>query len=116
MSILKLQVPLLSVGEVLSNGGSHLWWLLFDITMLGVCGSLYIVPLYTLIQERAEEKVRSRVIAYNNIMNAVFMVGAALFGMLAFSLNATLPALFLVVGILNVFIFLYIILVIPEFF
>ena len=108
--------PLLSVGEVLSNGGSHLWWLLFDITMLGVCGSLYIVPLYTLIQERAEEKVRSRVIAYNNIMNAVFMVGAALFGMLAFSLNATLPALFLVVGILNVFIFLYIILVIPEFF
>ena len=73
------QDKLLDVWDLLAKGGKDLWFLLFDISLLGICGSLYIVPLYALIQDRADEKQRSRVIAYNNIANALFMVGSACF-------------------------------------
>ena len=42
--------------------------------MIGVFGGFYIVPLYALIQTRAERSHHSRIIAGNNILNALFMV------------------------------------------
>ena len=45
--------------------------------LIGLFGGFYIVPLYALIQERCAPSHRSRIIAANNILNAVFMVASA---------------------------------------
>ena len=42
-------------------------------------GGFYIVPLYALIQSRTALEERSRVVAANNILNALFMVISAIF-------------------------------------
>ena len=50
--------------------------ILVDIVLLGAFGGFYSVPLYALIQQRSERSHLSRIIAANNILNAIFMVGA----------------------------------------
>ena len=56
-----------------------------DILFIGIFGGFYIVPLYALIQARTDEDKRARVIAANNILNALFMVAAALVSILFIS-------------------------------
>lgn len=51
--------------------------LLFDLTGLAVSSGLFIVPLYTFLQKRSDPASRSRLIAGNNIWNAVFIVVAS---------------------------------------
>ncbi|MDR3532242.1 MAG: MFS transporter [Rhodopila sp.] len=63
---------LLSAGAVL--GAPAGWRMLADLTLLAVCGGVFSVPLYAIIQEAAQPAQRSRMIAANNIMNALFMV------------------------------------------
>ena len=106
----------LSVMQLFDSDVPGVYHLLFDIMMLGIFGSLYIVPLYALIQQQAEPKYRSRVIAYNNILNALFMVGSAVFCMIVFTLGSSVPGVFLMLGIANIFVSIYIFLLIPEFF
>ena len=105
-----------SISEIFKADVPGFYRLLLDIMMLGIFGSLYIVPLYALIQQKAEPKYRSRVIAYNNILNALFMVGSAIFCMAVFTLGSSVPAVFLMIGVANVFVAFYIFLLIPEFF
>lgn len=67
------------------------WRLLVDLAAVGLCGGLYIVPLYAFIQTRTSARCRSRMIAANNILNALFMVlssilAALLLGVLDLSL------------------------------
>jgi acyl-[acyl-carrier-protein]-phospholipid O-acyltransferase / long-chain-fatty-acid--[acyl-carrier-protein] ligase len=54
------------------------WRILADLFGLAACGGIYSVPLYTTLQERSAPAIRSRVIASNNVMNALFMVAGAL--------------------------------------
>ena len=97
-------------------GFSQAWWVLFDILGLGVFGGFYIVPLYALIQSRTAEHERSRVIAANNILNALFMVVSALLTILLLSVaKLTIPELFLVVSLMNIAVNTYIFRIVPEF-
>jgi acyl-[acyl-carrier-protein]-phospholipid O-acyltransferase/long-chain-fatty-acid--[acyl-carrier-protein] ligase len=66
------------------------WRMLLDLTLLAVCGGIFSVPLYAVIQEVAAPAQRSRMIAANNIMNALFMVAgsAAAAGLAAMGLDA----------------------------
>ena len=48
-----------------------------DLTLIAVCGGLFVVPLYAIIQRRSDEAARARTIAAMNIMNALFMTAAA---------------------------------------
>ncbi len=66
------------------------WRLLADLLLLAACGGLFSVPLYALMHEAAPAAQRSRIVAANNIMNALFMVlgSAAAAGMAAMSLDA----------------------------
>ena len=66
---------LAGIGHFLSVG-AH-WRIVADLVLLGMFGGFYIVPLYALIQERSEPAYRSRIIAANNILNALFMVASA---------------------------------------
>ncbi|WGT29057.1 MFS transporter [Pseudomonas marginalis] len=99
---------------VLSYGQA--WWVLFDILGLGVFGGFYIVPLYALIQSRTAENERARVIAANNILNALFMVVSAIVSILLLSVaKLSIPELFLVVSLLNIAVNAYIFKIVPEF-
>jgi hypothetical protein len=88
---------------------------MIDIAMLGVSGGIYIVPLYALVQQRSNEKKRSRIIAANNVLNALFMVVAALYGLLALASGISIPALFLILAIMNAAVALFIFKLVPEF-
>lgn len=90
--------------------------LLFDIVMIGVFGGLYIVPLMALVQQRSSADHLSRVIAGNNIINALLMVCSAVVAIIVLSLGFSIAQLFLLVAILNMFVALYIYSLVPEFF
>ncbi len=91
------------------------WRIIFDLVMIGAFGGFYIVPLYALVQVRSDPAHVSRVIASNNILNALFMVVAALFGAFLLQAGGTIPQLFLASAILNAAVALYIYLLVPEF-
>ncbi|MHB0819519.1 MFS transporter [Stutzerimonas stutzeri] len=91
-------------------------WVLVDILGLGVFGGLYIVPLYALIQARTARQERSRVVAANNILNALFMVVSAIFAILLLTVaGLSIPQLFLTVALLNVLVTGWIFTSVPEF-
>ena len=91
------------------------WRVMADLFLLAMFGGFYSVPLYALIQSRCEPSHRARIIAANNILNAIFMVVAA--GMTAVLLHAglTLPELYLVVGLMNAAVAVFIYTLVPEF-
>ncbi len=91
------------------------WRVLFDLLMIGVFGGFYIVPMYALIQSRSDPSHQSRVIAGNNILNALFMVIAAGVAILGLSFGMTIPQLFLLTGLLNALVAVYIYTLVPEF-
>lgn len=91
------------------------WRVVFDLLMIGVFGGFYIVPLYAIVQSRSNPKHRSRVIAANNILNALFMVAAAGLAIGLLTAGLSIPELFLVMAGLNVVVAIYIYTLVPEF-
>ncbi|MGN6314244.1 MAG: MFS transporter [Rhodanobacteraceae bacterium] len=91
------------------------WHIALDLALLGLFAGLYIVPLFALVQSRSERSELSRVIAGNNIINAAFMVVAALFGLGLLKAGLTIPQLFLITALLNAAVALWIFLLVPEF-
>lgn len=104
---------LLNVGQFLQTPGSG--WILADLLLIGVSGGLYIVPLQALVQQRSEAAHRARVIAGNNILNALAMVVAALLAMLLLGAGLSVAQLFLVVALMNAAVAIYIYRTVPEF-
>ena len=104
---------LLGAGAFVAAPGSAR--VLIDLALIGLFGGFFIVPLYALIQSRAEKHLQSRVIAANNVLNAVFMVAAALVAALFLYLGVTIPQLFLLTALLNAAVALFIYLLVPEF-
>ncbi|MDQ1834100.1 MFS transporter [Massilia scottii] len=88
---------------------------LFDIAMIGVFGGLFIVPLFALIQTRCEPAHLSRTIGGMNIMNALFMIGAAGVAIVMIKMGFSIPEMFLATAILNAIVALYIFSLVPEF-
>ena len=63
--------------DVFFASAAH-WRVAADLVLIGLFGGFFIVPLYALIQERSQPSHRSRIIAANNILNAIFLVVSAL--------------------------------------
>jgi 1-acyl-sn-glycerol-3-phosphate acyltransferase len=91
------------------------WRILADLAAIGVFGGFYIVPLYAMIQIRSEPTHRSRIIAGNNVLNALFMVVAAGLAIGLFAAGLSIPQLILTVAIMNAAVALYIYTLVPEF-
>ena len=91
------------------------WRVLLDLALIGVFGGFYIVPLYAMIQERSEPTHRSRIIAANNIVNAVFMVASAALAIGLLAAGLSVVDLFLVTALLNAAVAAYIYTLVPEF-
>lgn len=97
----------------LSQPGS--WRIVLDVVAIGMFGGFFIVPLYALVQQRSVPSHLSRVIAGNNILNAVFMVAAALIAIVLLDLGLSIPQLLLVMAIFNAAVAVYIFSLVPEF-
>jgi 1-acyl-sn-glycerol-3-phosphate acyltransferase len=92
------------------------WWIMGCILGIGVFGGFYIVPLYALIQSRTSENERARVIAANNILNALLMVLSAITAIVLLTVaELSIPQLFLVISLMNVAVSAYIYSIVPEF-
>lgn len=92
------------------------WRVIADLFLIGLFAGFYIVPLYAIIQTRTEPAKRGRVIAANNIQNALFMVLSA--GLSIFLLGTaefTVPQMFLIFAGINIAVALYIYSLVPEF-
>ena len=90
------------------------WRLTVDMFMLAAFGGLFIVPLYTMMQHRADQSEMARVVAGNNIINAIFMVGAAVGAAMAIKFGCTIPQIFLIGGLLNLLVGIYICKLLPD--
>ena len=102
-----------TVGEFLARPGS--WRVLADLSLVGAFGGFYSVPLYAMVQERANRQHLSRIIAANNILNAFFMVSASIMAITLLSLGLSVPQLFLVLAALNLIVASFIFTLLPEF-
>jgi len=106
------QTALIGVVDFLSQlGGLRI---LGDLLGLAVCGGFFVVPLYAMIQNRSDEASRARIIAANNIVNALFMAGAAIVtaGLIAAGLDT--PALFLILAAANAVVTVWICKLLPQ--
>ena len=108
-------VPLVAIG-IVEFVNSENFRLIADIVLIGFFGGLYIVPLMALVQQRSDSAHLSRVIAGNNIINALLMVLSAVVAIAVLSLGFSIAELFLMVAILNMFVAIYIYTLVPEFF
>ena len=90
--------------------------ILADLGLLSGFAGLFSVPLYALIQARSEPTHRARIFAASNILGALFMISSAALSVALLKGGASVPMIFLVVGIMNAVVSLYIFLLVPEFF
>ena len=99
--------------EFVAAGG---WNPLIDLFLLGFFSGLYAVPMFSVIQQRTRQETRARVIAFNNIVNAAFMViGAILSILVLVALDWSIPQLFLVLAAINLAVSLFVFWEVPEF-
>jgi len=102
-----------TIGEFVAHPGG--WRILIDLMLIGAFGGFYSVPLYAMVQERADRQHLSRIIAANNILNAFFMVAASIMAIALLYLGLSIPQLFLVLAVLNAVVAIYIFGLLPEF-
>jgi acyl-[acyl-carrier-protein]-phospholipid O-acyltransferase/long-chain-fatty-acid--[acyl-carrier-protein] ligase len=90
---------LLGFHEFLAQADS--WPMLGCMLLVAICGGLYMVPLYALMQSRSNASHRSRVIAASNLSDSIFMTTMTLVSALLLMLNFGVRDLFIMVAIVN---------------
>ena len=91
------------------------WRVMVDLALLSLFAGLYSVPMYALIQMRSQPTHRARIIAANNILNALFMIGSSLIAGALLGAGFSVPQIFLFTGIANAIVAFYIFLLVPEY-
>lgn len=92
---------LLGIKDMFNHGWVY-YHVMLAVTLLGISGGFYIVPLYTLMQAYSPHSHRARVVAANNILNAIFMVSSAIFSIFILSvLQIDIKILFVITALLS---------------
>ena len=91
------------------------WRVMADLFALSLFAGLYSVPMYALIQSRCQPTHRARIIAANNILNALFMIASSVITGAMLKAGFTVPQVFLALGIANALVAAYIFLLVPEY-
>jgi 1-acyl-sn-glycerol-3-phosphate acyltransferase len=91
------------------------WRLMADLLLLSLFAGLYSVPMYALIQLRSQPTHRARIIAANNILNALFMIASSVIAGVLLKSGFTIPQIFLFTGLANAVVAAYIFLLMPEY-
>ena len=92
---------LMNIAQMFTSGLAY-YHVMIAVTLLGISGGFYIVPLYAMMQAYAPRSHRARVVAANNIFNAIFMVSSAIFSIIILSiLKIDIKILFCITAILS---------------
>ncbi len=123
MSVFSIDLYFASRGLPLASGltlaqfiaqAAH-WRVMADLALLSLFAGLYSVPMYALIQLRSAPTHRARIIAANNILNALFMIVSSIGVGLLLKANFSIPQVFLITGLLNAVVAFYIFMLVPEY-
>jgi acyl-[acyl-carrier-protein]-phospholipid O-acyltransferase/long-chain-fatty-acid--[acyl-carrier-protein] ligase len=87
-----------------------------DLLMIAVSGGVFTVPLYTIVQQRSPKEHCARVIASNNVMNAFFMVIAAVATVMMLNMGFSVSSVFLTVALMNFAVAVYVCKLLPDIF
>ncbi len=90
------------------------WRVLVDLFLISLCGGVYIVPLYAILQSRAAKAERARTIAANNVLNALLMVLGALGTAGMLWAGFTVTDVFLAMALANIVVAIYICKLLPH--
>jgi 1-acyl-sn-glycerol-3-phosphate acyltransferase len=104
----------LSIGQFISMS-AH-WRVMADLALLSLFAGLYSVPMYALIQLRSQPTHRARIIAANNILNALFMIASSVMAGALLGAHFSIPQIFLFTGLANAVVAFYIFMLVPEYF
>ncbi|MEO6319859.1 MAG: MFS transporter [Polaromonas sp.] len=104
---------LMGVGRFMAQP-AH-WRVILDLALLSLFAGLYSVPMYALIQLRSQPTHRARIIAANNILNALFMIVSAVLAGALLKAEFSIPQIFLFVGLANAVVAFYIFMLVPEY-
>ena len=104
---------LLTVGEFVAQP-AH-WRVMADLALLAFSAGLYSVPMYALIQLRAQPSHRARIIAANNILNALFMIVSSLLAGAMLGAGFSIPQVFGATALLNIMVVGYVFWLMPEY-
>ncbi|MDQ3059370.1 MAG: MFS transporter [Pseudomonadota bacterium] len=91
------------------------WRVMLDLALLSLFAGLYSVPMYALIQLRSQPTHRARIIAANNILNALFMIVSAVLAGALLKAQFSIPQIFLFTGLANAVVAFYIFMLVPEY-
>ena len=91
------------------------WRVMVDLALLSLFAGLYSVPMYALIQLRSQPSHRARIIAANNILNALFMIVSSVGVGALLAANFSIQEVFLITGLLNAVVAFYIFMLVPEY-
>ena len=92
---------MMNVADMFNHGAIY-YHVMLAVTLLGISGGFYIVPLYAMMQAYSPHSHRARVVAANNILNAVFMVSSAIFSIIILSvLKIDIKILFSITAVLS---------------
>jgi 1-acyl-sn-glycerol-3-phosphate acyltransferase len=91
------------------------WRVLADLALLSMSAGIYSVPMYALMQLRSQPSHRARVVAANNILNALYMVASSLIAGALLSAGFSISELFLFIGLANALVAGWIFLLVPEY-
>ena len=105
--------PLMGVAAFISQL-AH-WRVMADLALLSLFAGLYSVPMYALIQLRSQVTHRARIIATNNILNALFIIGSSVLAGALLQAGFTIPQIFLFLGLANAVVAFYIFMLVPEY-
>ena len=90
------------------------WRVVFDFLMLSMAGGIYIVPLYVQIQHDGAPAHLARLIAASNVLSAAFMVGSSVLTIILLKIGFSIPGIFLVTAVANLFVAVYICRLLPQ--
>jgi len=92
---------MMNVADMFNHGAIY-YHVMLAVTLLGISGGFYIVPLYAMMQAYSPRSHRARIVAANNILNAVFMVSSAIFSIIILSvLKIDIKILFSITAVLS---------------
>jgi hypothetical protein len=89
--------------------------MLLDLLLLSACGGCYSVPLYAICQDRSAPSHRSRMIAANNVLNALAMTVAAVLTAGLYALWPSASGILLLTAVANLAVTVWIFRILPAF-